>query len=363
MNKFKQTAKEIRMTAAEKSTMRAQLFGLPSPLAPSKVEGYYSFFTISAFLQMRTVVAALLIVVLVGSGTAYAAEGALPGEPLYAVKININESMRVALAPTPAGKAQVHAQLAERRVKEAEALAATGRLDTGTSESLAANFESHVANADEFALEIAHEDPVAATELKVKLSASLEAHGTILATLGAEGPRGPSQDNSGTLAAKVIARAQTPTMAYANTRAKAEPVSFMAPAPAGRAMPAGTVSPAAEAAATQPSAVQAEKTATILQEKVQTSLKEARTQYQDNKKAFDDSTVAKLEKQFALAEEHQAQGSAALQAGAYAQAREHFTETLQITARLSALLEAQKKYDRNIIRTLLNVNVHFDDDR
>lgn len=51
------------------------------------------------FISMRLFpmpVFVLLLAVLMGRGTAFAAEGALPGEPLYPIKIYVNEEVRAA---------------------------------------------------------------------------------------------------------------------------------------------------------------------------------------------------------------------------------------------------------------------------
>lgn len=90
---------------------------------------------------------------------AYAAEGALPGETLYAVKIQVNERIEVALATTVEEKIAVETQIAERRVTEAQILEAAGRLDATTSAEIEDNFESHAARA----LALSGEDTVAVT--------------------------------------------------------------------------------------------------------------------------------------------------------------------------------------------------------
>lgn len=62
-------------------------------------------------------------------GVSYAAEGALPGDLLYLVKVNVNEPLREATLVTQSAKDQWEAQKLDRRLKEVEELAAQGRLD------------------------------------------------------------------------------------------------------------------------------------------------------------------------------------------------------------------------------------------
>ncbi len=159
LNNIKNEAKHIRMSAAEKSAMKADIFGTVSPLptAPSP----YFFFS----YHYRMALAGLLLFVLAGAGTASAAQGALPGDLLYPVKIHINEQVEVALATTPAQKAKAETHLAERRVEEAQTLAAQGRLNATTTREIEDNFNEHASRALAFSAE-EHSAAALATNIK-----------------------------------------------------------------------------------------------------------------------------------------------------------------------------------------------------
>jgi hypothetical protein len=73
-------------------------------------------------------VAAVLILLLTGGGTAIASSNALPDEPLYPVKL-ATEQVRLTFAVTDAQKAQVHTQLVETRAAEVEAMANEGKTE------------------------------------------------------------------------------------------------------------------------------------------------------------------------------------------------------------------------------------------
>ncbi len=122
MNNFfeqlKTKGQNIRLTTNEKDQMRSRIFAV-SEIGPTVSP--YAFFSL-LFVQRALVPVLAVLVVFVGAGTAYAAESALPGSPLYAVKININEKLQTTLAMNAQQKAQTHAALAHRRVEEAEAL-------------------------------------------------------------------------------------------------------------------------------------------------------------------------------------------------------------------------------------------------
>ncbi len=97
--------------------------------------------------NLRMSLAGLLLFVLAGTGTVSAAQGALPGDILYPIKISVNEKVEVALAPTPAARAEVQVRLANRRVEEAQMLSSHGRLDKKTAETLTVDFDEHAAQA------------------------------------------------------------------------------------------------------------------------------------------------------------------------------------------------------------------------
>ncbi len=146
MNNLKREADNIRMTPEEKQAMRMALFDAPKA-TPVSASPYFSFLSISALLNVRSVVAALLVFALVGSSTAYAAEDSLPGDFLYTVKVSVNEPIALALATTPEAKVKTEVRLADRRLAEAKTLAAEGRLDVAVSLEIERDFDKHIENA------------------------------------------------------------------------------------------------------------------------------------------------------------------------------------------------------------------------
>ena len=69
------------------------------------------------FPRWATVATIALVLLLVGSGTVAAAGSSMPDSPLYPVKL-ATEEVRLALTPSPLGKAEFCAELADRRVAE-----------------------------------------------------------------------------------------------------------------------------------------------------------------------------------------------------------------------------------------------------
>lgn len=90
----------------------------------------------------------IILAVLVGGGTSFAAQGAVPGDFLYSVKTEINEPVRSAFAVGANAEADLQAKLVAERIEEAEELEAEGKLEGKAAAKLATNIQAHVAKAD-----------------------------------------------------------------------------------------------------------------------------------------------------------------------------------------------------------------------
>jgi len=141
--------------------------------------------TSGTFAYTRFAGAAFAVVLFVGFGTSYAAQSALPGQALYGLKVNVNEKVAGALAITLVSRAQFSAELTERRLEEAEMLAAANELSPEMSvaiqiriEQTTASFNSHVADLTE-----SDDGTVAAVDVQSDMEAKLAAHANVLTAL------------------------------------------------------------------------------------------------------------------------------------------------------------------------------------
>ncbi|KKT87345.1 MAG: hypothetical protein UW86_C0004G0036 [Microgenomates group bacterium GW2011_GWA1_Microgenomates_45_10] len=133
-------------------------------------------------INLSKVMPILLALVLTFSGgTALAANGTLPGDFLYPVKINFNEKVRGALAFSDEAEAEFQAELATRRLEELQRLTVSGDEDTEASiktrDDTIARFEVNAENAIKLAesLRLAGKAD-AAVVASSRLKASLEAN-------------------------------------------------------------------------------------------------------------------------------------------------------------------------------------------
>jgi hypothetical protein len=373
-NLYKKLNKEsdhIRLTADEKRAMRAQIFGAPvqAPV-PSKVVVTRSPYVFAFTHRWMTALAALVLVVFAGGSTAFAAQGALPGQPLYGLKTQVLEPVAVALATTPAAKAAVHVAIAQTRVEEAETLAQNGTLTASTSAALAANFESNAQSADAIADSVATSDPAVAVQIKTQLSASSAVGGAVLAALGSQSTNGGDKGTTDALALQVSARANTggnknnrggvsAALAVATAQPKSSGPRAFAVLSASSSDASATSSqgdePQAETASVQ---FQTQSTAAQLEQNAQDALAAARNGFAAASSTLDASTTVAVQTSLSGVDALISDGAKALGDSFYDTAVKDFTEALGRSLRLQALLKAQQTLNSHAIAPLLNSDTH-----
>ena len=362
LNNLKTEAAKLRLSAQEKSAMKARIFGVPAPVAMAPQSSPYFIFSYQ-FLQARVLAPMMvLLVVFVGAGTAGAAQGSLPGDLLYPVKISVNEAVEVALATTPVAKAEVSAKLAERRVEEAEVLASRGELTPEAGEELAASFDAHADTAATLATEIEAHSPDAAMSLRAKLDSSLLAHGAILATL-TEGGAKENQEATGVVAARVLARTENSARtASTMVAAKSAPVAnqtsnmmlMVADDTATGSEATGTMSLEGDTVDTPPGTTGDQQAALRAQAGAKEALERARELFKNSKANLTSAMITQVSGEFAAIETQMDLGSTTLMTGHFDEAQDDYTQALRRATRLAVILKAQASIKINIISPILD---------
>jgi len=206
MNSFEKNIKEeeslVRLSDAEKHTMRMALRNSiqDNPLSvPSPV----SLWDILSRGTGAIASSAALAAVLLGS-TAYAAQRALPGDPLYPVKIYIDEPVRGSCAFSPEAKAAWHTNAAEERIKEAQRLASQQKLSSAALQEIQSNFDTHVTAALQLVPQVATTDAGAAAQLYAQIGGSLGANSVVLSHIADRQGNTETRDNSKLLASHIM---------------------------------------------------------------------------------------------------------------------------------------------------------------
>ncbi|MDO8552995.1 MAG: DUF5667 domain-containing protein [bacterium] len=188
-NKFntyiKKSGENISLTRAEREKMKGMLreYMAMKPLrTPTEVSAEISFW---GFSLLRPVAAVLALAVFASSaGISYAARSALPGDVLYAIKTEVNEPLKEALAISTDAKQELAMSVAGERLKEAATLAAQGRLDENTELELRASFEEHARKASDNMGQRSETSPGRSAEAAVRFEAQLSEYERVLVEVG-----------------------------------------------------------------------------------------------------------------------------------------------------------------------------------
>lgn len=119
------------------------------------------------FVSMRLFplpVFVILLAVLVGGGTAFAAEGAIPGEPLYPIKIYVNEEVRAALTVGEEKTAAWELERAQRRAEETLVAEQKGTLDEQLRTQMEKRIEKHEIKTEQLEVRLEQEGHIEAAE-------------------------------------------------------------------------------------------------------------------------------------------------------------------------------------------------------
>lgn len=175
---------DVTLRAEEKAAMRTRLVAFmrehPLPIPSDDWYGIRSPLHLPALQTVRVILSTMVIAAMIG-GSVAAAEGSLPGDVLYPVKVNVNETVRSAVTVSSSAQAVWDVRRAARRLEEAEKLAISGRLDADTTAKLEAQFEEHAEKSIALAEESG--DPTVKAAVHSEIEATLEAHGAVIRDL------------------------------------------------------------------------------------------------------------------------------------------------------------------------------------
>ncbi|MBI5645231.1 hypothetical protein HY970_03995 [Candidatus Kaiserbacteria bacterium] len=186
--------KNAALTESERVSMRNELVAFMAehpartPLFMRLAESFYFGIASSRFAPATVFAASLVLVV--GIGTSYAAEAALPGDPLYGVKIHVKEKIEGMLATTAHAKTQWNAKRLTRRLEEAEELVAKNRLTPLARAEIETQINAASADFDTVVMKLAskEEGEFDAVSAQSNVEASLVGHARVLAKLSAHVP-------------------------------------------------------------------------------------------------------------------------------------------------------------------------------
>ncbi len=192
-NKAIEDIKKISMTSTEKQMVLERVLDSQPALAHTAersksvpVKSPWTIYSFNVWIQQHRWVPALAVVVIVllaGNSAVRASNDALPGESLYSLKVNIVEPVRVALASTPVAKAEIRAELVQKRLQEAETLAARGTLTEAQEQQIEQSVEVQKTQLAINVAEIQKTQPEKAQDINTTVDASISTHERVLSVL------------------------------------------------------------------------------------------------------------------------------------------------------------------------------------
>lgn len=211
---------QVALRAEVKERMRQELLAysdmhaVVEPLAPVRNA------SVSVWSSMRLrafgALAMVLVVAVTGAQVTAAAEGALPGDLLYPVKVSVAEPVSLAFASSPAKRATLAAEFAGRRIDEASKLSVAGKLDEQAATELAIRFDTHATVLAEVSGDDTEQSDSEAAQVRiarVQLAERLQNEVALLAT--AEAPVAATLALARTESASADAVMDTPEPAVA----------------------------------------------------------------------------------------------------------------------------------------------------
>lgn len=168
--------KHAVLTSEEKTVFQRKLIGhMRSSQVVSSLTGYGGFWRL-----FRMAAAGFASVVLVGVGISYAAENALPGDTLYAMKIEVNERVRLWAALSEEAEVEWSVARTMRRLEELERLATAGDLNDTLRDQITTRLEQNTEEANKAIESLKKEQIIIAADASSRLESSLRVHERML---------------------------------------------------------------------------------------------------------------------------------------------------------------------------------------
>lgn len=293
---------------------------------PLEVKGNFFSFLFSGHSKRKYIPIAIVLGLLLSGTASYAAEGALPGDLLYPIKVSVNEKVVSALAVSAESKATLEAKFAERRLSEATNLAAENKLTADNSAKLSSDFAKHADEAVAETEKLEKKNPAVAIGLASNFESNLVAHEALLAGVNVKG-------KTDTLRAVVRAKALLVSKFRINAEGDAEVSARSIQSIDARK--ATGVSPSVKGDARIK-----EETAIAVGNKAKASIKEAQSLLAKASGKLDASTLANAKAQITLAVALSTEGDTLIKSGDFAGAFHSYQDALIAVSKLAVYLNA-----------------------
>lgn len=169
--------KKITLTQEEHNLMRAHAarIVIASPVLVTE-----SFFKRGVQHGLRIALSSMMFVVFIAGSVSAVANNALPGDPLYSFKLNVNEQVKGLFLKTPAEKVAYQQNRVETRVNEIQTLAESNSLTQAKQEIAKKALDSNVADLSTNLTALSVQAPNTALTVTASLKETLNANKTAI---------------------------------------------------------------------------------------------------------------------------------------------------------------------------------------
>ncbi|MDB5254940.1 MAG: hypothetical protein JWL92_316 [Candidatus Nomurabacteria bacterium] len=167
--------KTLTLTSEERDLMRAHAarIVMTTPVVVTE-----SFFKRGVQHGLRIALSSMMFVVFIAGSVSAVASNALPGDPLYSFKINVNEEVKGLFLKTPEEKVLWQKNRIENRVSEIQILAESNSLTQAKQQTAEKAINSHVAALSTDLTTLSDQSPNTALTVTTSLEQTLKANKT-----------------------------------------------------------------------------------------------------------------------------------------------------------------------------------------
>lgn len=166
--------KSITLTDAERGIIRAHVAHLISTTPIPVKSPYTTLFQKGVQHGLRIALSSFVFIVFIGGTVSAVADNALPGDPLYTFKLNVNEEVKGLFQKTPAEKVAWRQSQIENRVQEIKTLAASKTLTKAKQATVQKAIDSHLKEFSEDLTTLSDTAPTAALSATATLEDTLK---------------------------------------------------------------------------------------------------------------------------------------------------------------------------------------------
>lgn len=163
--------KNIHLTAQERGILRASV---ARGIETARQTPVVSVFHQSLQHGLRIGLSTFLFIIFVGGSVSVVADNSLPGDPLYGIKISMNEKIKGSLLKTSEDKVSYQKTLIDKRLTEIKTLAASNTLTKAKQETAQRALDTHIEALSKELVTLSDEEPNKALEVTASLEESLK---------------------------------------------------------------------------------------------------------------------------------------------------------------------------------------------